>query len=51
MDQDARNTSLTDWVTEIKTKIGTRSLTEEEILFLAADAILHSYTYEEKGYA
>ncbi len=32
------------------TKIGKEQLTDKDILLLAAHSIVHSFTYDEKGY-
>ena len=43
--------SLNGAVTKAKRKIGREQLTDEDLLALAAESILHTYTFEEKGYA
>ena len=38
-------------VNKVKNKVGRETLTEEDILLLTAESILHTYTFEEKDYS
>ena len=43
--------SFEEKVNDVKNKIGKEKLTEDDIILLTAESILHTYTFEEKGYS
>lgn len=42
--------SFPDLIVKVKSFIGKRPLSNDELLALAADAISHTYTHEERDY-
>ena len=45
-----QNNEFAQKVAAAKDKIDKEIMTEQDILLLAADSIVHSYTFAEKGY-
>jgi hypothetical protein len=50
-EQSQNPVSFEETVKTVKSKIGKKKLTDEDLLVLAAENILHTHTFEEKGYS
>ena len=42
--------SFTEKLKEVKKKVGKELLTDDDLFIMICEKILHSYTFEEKGY-